>query len=374
MRAPRSVSFAAVFGVLVYVSLGSPSAPMTSSNPRGQAVQVGVTFSPREATYRNLPWRETFNAALDASPALVRLGVYWNEVEAKRGTYDFSTVDWLLDQASARQQRVLLTIGMKAPRWPEYYFPDWLAHRLAVAERGVVSNDVQVQTATRALLKATVEHVRDRSVVAAWQVENEPLDTAGPHLWRIGAGFLAEEIALVRSLDTVRQRPIVVNTFVDTQPGVLLPSARSAVWSRAQAALATADVLGLDVYPSRTLRLFGSEITVRWPAWIWSGLLADMHDLAETGGKDAWIVEVQAEPWTSTGGRLPPPAWPGAVVAPSSLEGEVGRLEAAGYRTILLWGMEHWEAQRSLSQDSSWWAAASAVFGRTSSCHKCSFS
>ncbi|HTD77896.1 MAG TPA: hypothetical protein VK898_09690, partial [Chloroflexota bacterium] len=178
--------------------------------------------------------------------------------------------------------------------------------------------------------------------------------------------FLAEEIALVRSLDGVGQRPVVVNTWVDTQPGVLLPGARSAIWSRARQALATADVLGLDVYPSRTLRVFGSELTVRWPAWIWSGLLGQLHDLASTEGKDAWIVEVQAEPWTSTGGGLPAPAWPGAAVAPTSVEGVVGRLEAAGYRTILLWGVEHWEAQRSQGQDSSWWTAASAVFGRTS--------
>jgi len=332
----------------------------------GGEVQVGITFSPREATYRNLPWQETFNAALDASPALVRVGVYWNEVEPTPGTYDFSTVDWLLDQASLRQQRVLLTIGMKAPRWPEYYFPEWLASRLTVADRGAVSDDVQVRTATRALLTATVEHVRDRPLVAAWQVENEPLDAAGPHLWRIDADFLAEEIALVRRLDAVRQRPIVVNTFVDTQPGVLLPGARSAIWSRAQQVLATADVLGLDVFPSRTLRVLGSELTVRWPAWIWSGLLAQLHEVASAQGKDAWIVEVQAEPWRSSGGRLPPPAWPGAVVAPSSFEGVVGGLEAAGYRTILLWGVEHWEAQRSQSQDSSWWAAASAVFQRTS--------
>jgi hypothetical protein len=339
---------------------------MMGSDRGGAGVQVGVTFSPREATYRNLPWQATFNAALDASPALVRVGVYWNEVEATPGTYDFSTVDWLLDQASLRQQRVLLTVGMKAPRWPEYYFPEWLASRLTVADRGVVSDDAQVRTATRALLTATVEHLRERPMVAAWQVENEPLDAAGPHSWRIDADFLAEEIALVRSLDAVGRRPIVVNTFVDTQPGVLLPRARSAIWSRARQALATADVLGLDVYPSRTLRVFGSELTVRWPAWIWSGLLGELHDLASTEGKDAWIVEVQAEPWTSTGGGLPAAAWPGAGVAPTSVEGVVGRLEAAGYRTILLWGVEHWEAQRSQGQDSSWWTAASAVFGRTS--------
>jgi hypothetical protein len=351
-------------GMLVYLGPGTQAMTTSNAAARGEAVQVGVTFSPREATYRNLPWQEAFNATLDAAPALVRIGVYWNEVEPTPGSYDFSTVDWLLDQASARGQRVLLTVGMKAPRWPEYYFPEWLANRVTIADRGVASGDPQVRAATRALLTASVEHLRDRPLIAAWQVENEPLDAAGPHAWRIDAAFLAEEVALVRSLDAARQRPIVVNTFVDTQPGVLLPAARSAIWGRAQAALATADILGLDVYPSRTIRVFGSELTVRWPAWIWSGLLAQLHELASARGKDAWIVEVQAEPWTSAGGRLPPPAWPGAVVAPSSVEPVVGRLEAAGYRTILLWGVEHWEAQRSHGQDSSWWTAASAVLGR----------
>ena len=360
-------SILAVVGVLLYLGLGTQAMATSNAPARGEAVQVGVTFSPREATYRNLPWREAFNAALDAAPALVRVGVYWNEVEPTPGRYDFSTVDWLLDQASARGQRVLLTVGMKAPRWPEYYFPEWLANRIAIADRGVVSADAQVRAATRALLTASIEHLRDRPLIAAWQVENEPLDAAGPHAWRIDADFLAEEVALVRSLDAARQRPIVVNTFVDTQPGVLLPAARSAIWGRAQTALATADVLGLDVYPSRTMRVFGAELTVRWPAWIWSGLLAQLHELAAGQGKDAWIVEVQAEPWTSAGGRLPPPAWPGAVVAPSSVEPVVGRLEAAGYRTILLWGVEHWEAERSHDQDSSWWIAASAAFGRTTS-------
>ncbi len=367
MGAPRGVWAVAAFGMLLMsFGLAAYAPPIVDSATPGRA-EVGVTYSPREATFRNLPWQETFSAALDASPALVRLGVYWNEVETRPGTYDFSTIDWLLDQASARQQRVVLSVGMKAPRWPEYYLPDWLASSLVVADRGVVSDDAQVRAATRALLAATIEHLRGRKLIAAWQVENEPLDAAGPHRWRIGAEFLAEEIALVRRLDADRQRPVVVNTFVDTQPGVLLPSARSAIWRRADKVLATADVLGIDVYPSRTLHVLDFELTVRWPAWIWSGLLADLHDAAIARGKDAWIVEVQAEPWVSTGGQVPPAAWPGAGVAPSSVQGVMGGLEAAGYRTILLWGMEHWEAQRSYSQDSSWWTAANAIFERASS-------
>ena len=102
--------------------------PSRSAMPAGpdNSVQLGLTYSAREARYRNLPWQETFDAALDAAPSLVRLGAYWNEIEPAPGDYDFSNLDWLLDQAEARQQRVLLTVGMKAPRWPEYYLPRWL--------------------------------------------------------------------------------------------------------------------------------------------------------------------------------------------------------------------------------------------------------
>jgi hypothetical protein len=367
MEVPRGVWTVAALGMLLMsFGLAAFTPPIVDSATLGRA-EVGVTYSPREATFRNLSWQETFNAALDASPALVRLGVYWNEVESRPGTYDFSTIDWLLDQASARQQRVVLSVGMKAPRWPEYYLPDWLQRSLAVADRAAISENARVRAATRALLTATIEHLRGRHAIAAWQVENEPLDPAGPHAWRISSEFLSQEIALVRRLDVDRQRPVVVNMFVDTQPATLLPPARSATWNRANKLLATADVLGLDVYPSRTLHVLNWELTVRWPGWIWSGLLADLHDAAIARGKDAWIVEVQAEPWVSSGGRVPPAAWPGAGVAPSSFPGVMSGLEAAGYRTILLWGVEHWEAQRSHSQDPSWWAAANTFFERATS-------
>jgi hypothetical protein len=338
-------------------------APSTAVAPGSEAemLRIGLTFSPREAIYRDLSWRQTFHAALEAAPALLRIGAYWNEIEPLPGAYDFSTLDWLLDQASARGQQVLLTVGMKAPRWPEYYLPRWLASQLQVADEAQVSDDPQLRVATRALLTATVEHVRERSVVVAWQVENEPLDPAGPHRWRIGADYLAEEVALVRALDP-QHRPIIVNTFIETQPLAALPGARAGLWARTQQALALADVLGLDVYPSRTLRLAGAELTVTWPAFLWAGVLADLHQAAAAHGKDAWIVEAQAEPWRS-GGRVPPPAWPGASVGPWSVAPVLSEFAAAGFRTVLLWGVEHWEARRSQDQDASWWTAVTRLLG-----------
>jgi hypothetical protein len=271
------------------------------------------------------------------------------------GQYDFTTVDWLLDRATARRQRVLFTVGMKAPRWPEYYLPAWLSSGLGLPDGAQVSDHPEIRSATLAFVRATVEHVGTRGVVAAWQVENEPLDPSGPHAWRIGKDFLAQEVVLVRELDQ-RLRPVVVTAFVETQPLVAWPPTRAQIIARSQEALAIADVLGLDVYPSRTLNVLGAEFAITWPSWLWSGILTELRVLATERGKDSWIVEAQAEPWV-TAGRAPTPVWPGAELSPASTLTVLGRLQAAGYRTVLLWGVEHWEARRAQDQDGSWWAA-----------------
>jgi hypothetical protein len=179
--------------------------------------------------------------------------------------------------------------------------------------------------------------------------------------WTIQPEFLAEEVAVVRRLDP-HARPVVVNAFVETHPMAQLPAARASLMARAEAALQVADVLGLDVYPSRTQRILGHEFSVRWPAWLWSGALTQLRALAVERGKDAWIVEGQAEPWTIKG-KAPPAAWPGAVVEPSSVVTTLNRFQSLGYTTVLLWGAEHWEDARNNSDD-AWWDTMSGLFAR----------
>ena len=60
----------------------------------------------------NLPW--------------IRLGCYWNEIEKQKGKYDFGNIEPLIEFCEKNNINVVLTIGMKASRWPEYYLPDWL--------------------------------------------------------------------------------------------------------------------------------------------------------------------------------------------------------------------------------------------------------
>lgn len=349
--------------VVLAVPRDSATARTAALNPRA-AMRIGVTFSQHEAEYRALPWQQAYQNVLEASPALVRLAAYWTEIEPVPGTYDFATIDWLLDQAKDRHQQVVLTVGMKAPRWPEYYLPSWLRKDISVPDGGDISSDPRVRSETLEFLRRVVQHVGDQSVIAAWQVENEALDPSGPRRWSIGADFLAQEVGVVRELDPL-DRPVIVNTFVETQPLSQLPRARSALLARARTALQVADVLGLDVYPGRTIDMFGHDVSVRWPAWVWSGALSDLRALATDEGKDAWIVEGQAEPW-KVAGKAPPPIWPGAVVDPSSVKRTVSKFQSLGYTTVLLWGSEHWEDARINRQD-GWWNAMTQMFTPPSS-------
>src|ERR1700732_4325773 len=60
---------------------------------------VGFSFSPKTATYLG----QDPHAALDTllvelTPDLVRLPVYWDSVEATKGTFDFSETDQMISQ------------------------------------------------------------------------------------------------------------------------------------------------------------------------------------------------------------------------------------------------------------------------------------
>src|SRR5579862_2789696 len=109
----------AVVGVVMLASIVLSSIVavprLSSGRPAdNQPVNVGFTFSERQAGYLNVSWQQAFSAAMDLQPHTVRLGAYWDSIERTPGQYDFSNLDWMLDNTPA-QSSVVLTVGMKAP-------------------------------------------------------------------------------------------------------------------------------------------------------------------------------------------------------------------------------------------------------------------
>src|SRR5438067_9802290 len=137
-------------------------------------VRLGYTYSPRQADYLGMPRRDTFTAALTLDASLLRLGAYWDELEPAPGRYDFASLDWQMDQAAASGRGVVLTVGMKAPRWPEYFLPTWLKARVPRQDGVAISDQPEVRERTLRFVGAVVARYRDHPALRYWQVENEP--------------------------------------------------------------------------------------------------------------------------------------------------------------------------------------------------------
>src|SRR5207248_2409932 len=106
--------------VFSWLGLGAQSATAPAATA---PLQVGYTFSPRQAEYLGVPWRQTYEASLGLDSRIVRLGAYWDDIEPRPGVYDFRALDWQMDLAAQSGRAVVLSVGMKAPRWPEYFLP-----------------------------------------------------------------------------------------------------------------------------------------------------------------------------------------------------------------------------------------------------------
>ncbi|MDD5584782.1 MAG: beta-galactosidase, partial [Candidatus Omnitrophica bacterium] len=176
------------------------------------AAKTGTTFSQVQCEYFGMDWKEAYKKTLEMDFDVVRLGAYWNRIEREESKYDFSELDWQLKELQGKKTKVLLVVGMKAPRWPEYFIPDWLMRTVKSRHSVNIAANQAIRKHTLTFIEAVVTRYKDNENIVAWQVENEPLNRSGPRNWWISADYLKEEIALVKRLDDTR-RPIVVNVL-----------------------------------------------------------------------------------------------------------------------------------------------------------------
>jgi len=292
----------------------------------------------------------------------VRLSAFWDEVD-RRG---FDDLDWLVEQAAGAGSELVLTVGMKAQGWPEFYIPRRLQPEAGL-RTDVAAASAGLRTEAMQFVAATVERYRNQNAVAVWQVENEPLNPSGPRRWWIGSEFVAEEIATVRRLDP--HRPIALNVFsrfntwldiASIRHGLdlsrLLGSSARRPEAEALTLLGRDDILGLDVYRRIGYRRFGRRVVTR--SRHWQSNAARWAARAAAEGKRAWVLEAQAEPWEPPlrGNRRP------RSCRPEDIAATVGGLWNAGCATVLLWGVEHCLA-RDADGDGSWLAAVQDAAG-----------
>jgi len=324
------------------------------------SLRIGTTYSPKQSEYLGLDWRETYLAILNVGFDLIRLGTYWSEIEKKEDVYDFTVLDWQIFEAKRKGVPIILTVGMKAPRWPEYFIPQWVFKHIYPGFGDEISDEEYLRERTLQFIRTVVSHYKKETIVQYWQIENEPLDREGQNYWWIGHDFLKQEADLVREMDD-KKRPIIIN--IATYPNKFLRSLARFFTPRnpINDSLALCDILGLDVYPAVGHKFWWRKF------YFWSTkqeraeYFSDILNLAKSRKKKVWIIEFQAEPWEP--GVLvykeknrPPTGWPEMTKV------SFQELRELGFDTILLWGAEYWHFRETQHKDKNWWEMVLDLF------------
>ena len=298
-----------------------------------------------------LDYQETFRQICSLGFNRIRLCSYWHEIEPAEKQFDFKALDWLLEESQRHGIDVALTVGMKAPRWPEFHFPDWLRARLDTTNRAAV--DLNPEIADRALhfIQAVVNHVRKAPNLKYWQIENEPftrLDiTAGRYL---SYEFVRRETELVRALALPHQKLLMTTA-------ISLPLADLAEDDRAlQESMQMADAVGINVYTKVPAGDSPAYLQPQPPYW---QKLKEWQTSLTQSNKEDWIAEAQAEPWEPNQlVAMAKAEYPSCT--PKRTSNLVNSLTDLGYGTVMLWGCEYWYWQKN-DRNLWWWTMQQIV-------------
>lgn len=281
--------------------------------------QFGATFSHPHLEYLKIPLEFALEESLKQNFSYLRLGAYWNRIEKNPNQYDFEELIYLLNFFEKNEQKIILTLGVKGPRWPEFYWPDFIEQKSTTSP--------ETQEKILKFIKKVIEATKHFSCITHYQVENEPLDPSGPDNLSIAESFLKQEIELVRKLD---KRPIVLTLWGNTLQS-------RGFFKKAEE---LADIIGLDLYYKQFItQVFGKNF-YKGPNQSDSAL----EKLINSSTKPVWITELQAEPWEKDeAGYLSKNP---ESMNSKQLQKNIERAQKLPVHEILLWGFEYWLWQK----------------------------
>ncbi|MBU0649022.1 cellulase family glycosylhydrolase [Patescibacteria group bacterium] len=291
----------------------------------------GITFSPSFSEELGLDPKEVYLDILDdLNVSHLRLPGYWNRIEKTQGQYDFEELDWLVDEASARDKQIILVLGQRQPRWPECHFPEWAAELSESARQEKVLE----------LVQTVVKRYQDNKNIYAWQVENEPLLNLFGQCPKSDIEFLKTEINRVKALD---DRPIIIS-----ESGELSTWARSAN---------LADVLGVSMYKITWNKYLGYLYYPLTP-----GFYHQKIELVSPMVDAVICTELQAEPWAPEHINKMTAQEMEQAMSLKTLENNLDMAKRAGFSEIYLWGAEWWYLMKEKYDNSVYWERAKLLW------------
>ncbi|MEA1926190.1 MAG: glycoside hydrolase family 2 TIM barrel-domain containing protein [Patescibacteria group bacterium] len=300
---------------------------------RNESMEFGISFSKVFARDLGLDWKKAYVEMLDdLNPKKIRVGAYWTEIEKKRGVYDFSDLDWQVNEAAKRDVKMILAFGIKAPRWPECFIPEFYIEDKKAREKALLEYE-----------EALIERYKNNDAIIIWQVENEPFLPFGHCIpGAIDVQLLDKELKQTRKLDDTRQ-------IMVTDSGEL------SIWVPAAK---RADVFGTTLYriihkpPIGYVKYPIGPSFFRIKAWIIKVF---------AGQENIIISELQAEPWG--------PDWIGGMTIeeqyksmnPQKFNEIIKYAKETNFSESYLWGVEWWYWLKETKNNDDMWEKARRV-------------
>lgn len=297
---------------------------------------LGVSFSTKYARELQLDPQRTLLSMLDeVNIKHFRLMSYWDEIEASPDQYDFSELDWQIDQVGRHEGTVSLAIGQRQPRWPECHIPRWASEL----------DEDAYQEALLGFIKKVVVRYRDSPTITSYQLENEAANRHFGECPPFNEALLKREYDLVKQIDN--NTPVTINA--SNQSGTPLFGQ-------------VGDRVGFSIYKKAGFRLFGKWIP--WSFWYvpseWHSLRALIVEISS--GAEPFIHELQAEPWGPEATVNLSIDEQNKTMNATLLKNNVEFAQATGMKEIYLWGGEWWYWRKTVHNDSSLWDAAKIIY------------
>ncbi len=290
---------------------------LSFNRPKPDKFTYGVSFSRFHSDELKLDWKETYLAILnDLKVRNFRFSAHWPLTEPRDGKFNFTELDFQMNEAKKAGATVIMALGRRLPGWPECHDPEWA--------KNLPTNKKQEKILE--YIRTVVLRYKDYGNITYWQVENEPYlgFFSQQACGALDQDFLNKEINLVRSLDPARKI-------------LITDSGEFGTWYKAYP---SGDVFGTSMYLYVWWRHGIGPI--RYP--IIPAFFTFKLNLMKLlyGSKSVIVIELSGEPWL-----LQP-------IVDTSIDVLLSRMgldkfnemlnfsQQTGFDTFYLWGAEWW--------------------------------
>jgi hypothetical protein len=307
----------------------------------GKPLVIGTSFIPDYAASLGLNPQKTMDTLInDVGVKNFRLVSYWSDGEPTEGTYDFTQLDWQFQKADAAHAKVILTLGLRQPRWPECHAPGWA--------------DTSKPEATwypqlKAYMSAVIERYKNNPALQSYQLENEYFLKGFGTCTNFDRSRLVDEYKSVKKLDPSHQ--------------IIVPRSNNAIGT--PIGQPTPDEFSISIYK----RVWDAAITHRYleypfPSWFYAFVAGTQKIVT---GKDMIIGELQGEAWPPNGKNIPDVslAEQNKSLDAKRLNDRFSYAEKTGMKGIYLWGGEYWVYRDRILHDPSLLNVAKAQYNKT---------